>query len=132
MQQIRVLPCNILYCPCMTSLFSLSVPPEVMVVAGELSLEMGKSTTLNCTASNGVLESHVSWTKNDHHIINATTITIPVNKALNPGNFLPFGEYTCIVYNDFYTSSHPTLIQEKGMILMSQRNKHDVWLSNFV
>ena len=102
----------------LVNLFQLSVPPEVMVVADELSLEMGESTNLNCTASNGVPESHVSWIKNGHYLINATTITIPVNKVLNVEDILPFGEYTCIVYNDFYTSSHTTLIQEKGILLM--------------
>ena len=89
-----------------------------MVVADELSLEMGESTTLNCTASNGVPESHVSWIKNGQYLINATSITIPVNNAFNDGNSLPFGEYTCVVFNDFYTSLHPTLIQEKGGLLV--------------
>ena len=85
-----------------------------MVVADELSLEMGESTTLNCTTSNGVPESNVSWIKNGQYLINATTITIPVNNALNDGNSLPFGEYTCVVFNDFYTSLRSALIQEKG------------------
>ena len=89
-----------------------------MVVANELSLEMGESTTLNCTASNGVPESDVSWIKNGQHLINATTITIPVNVVLNEESILPFGEYTCVVYNDLYTSLHPTLIQEKGMLFV--------------
>ena len=89
-----------------------------MVVADELSLEMGQSTTLNCSASNGVPESHVSWIKNGQHLINATTITIPVNNALIDESILPFGEYTCVVFNDFYTSLHPTLIQEKGVLLV--------------
>ena len=89
-----------------------------MVVADELSLEMGESATLNCTASNGLPESHVSWIKNGRHLINATTITIPVNNVLTDGSILPFGEYTCVVHNDFYTSLHSTLIQEKGMPLM--------------
>ena len=89
-----------------------------MVVADKLSLEMGESTTLNCTASNGVPESHVSWIKNGQYLINATTITIPVNNVLNDDSILPFGEYTCVVYNDFYTSLHPTLIQEKGVLFI--------------
>ena len=89
-----------------------------MVVADELSLEMGESTTLNCTASNGIPESHVSWIKNGQYLINATTITIPVNKMFDVEDILPFGEYTCVVYNNFYTSSHPILIQEKGTLLM--------------
>ena len=103
----------------LAGLFLLSVSPEVMVVADELSLETGETTTLNCTASDGVpLESHVSWIKNNQYLTNATTITIPVNKALNPGNIHPFGEYICVVYNDFYTSLDSTLIQEKSMLLM--------------
>ena len=97
------------------NLFQLSVAPDVAVVADKLSLEMGESTTLNCTASNGVPESHVSWTKNGQHLINATTITIPVNNVLIDDCIAPFGEYTCGVHSDFYTSFHPMLIQEKGM-----------------
>ena len=89
-----------------------------MVVADELSLEMGELTTLNCTASNGVPGSHVSWTKNGQYLINATTITIPVHQMLNDESTLPFGEYTCVVSNEFYTSLHPILIQEKGIIIM--------------
>ena len=87
-----------------------------MVVADELSLEMGKSTTLNCTASNSVPESNVSWIKNGQYLINASDITIPVNKALNGVNILPFGKYTCAVYNDFYTSLNSIFIQEKGYL----------------
>ena len=90
-----------------------------MVVADKLSLGMGESTTLNCTASNGVPESHVSWIKNDQYLINATTITIPFNNALIDCSILPFGEYTCVVFNGFYTSLHPALIQEKGELLVS-------------
>ena len=93
-------------------------PPEVMVVANELSLEMGESTTLSCAASNGIPESHVSWMKNGQHLINATTITIPDNSALIDESILPFGEYICVVFNDFYNLLHPTLIQEKGMLLV--------------
>ena len=88
-----------------------------MVAAEKMSLEMGESTTLNCTASNGVPESQVSWIKNGQYLINATSITIPVNNAFNDGSVLPFGEYTCVVHNDFYTSLHPSLIQENGMLL---------------
>ena len=94
------------------------VAPEVMVVADKLLLKMGEYTTLKCTVSNSVPESHVSWIKNGQYLINATTITIPVNNVLNDDSILPFGEYTCVVYNDFYTSLHPTLIQEKGTCMV--------------
>ena len=89
-----------------------------MVAADELSLETGGSTTLSCTASNSVPESHMSWIKNGQHLINATTITLPINNALLDDCILPFGEYAFVVFNDFYTSSHSTLIQEKGMPLV--------------
>ena len=78
---------------CITILANIclkSVSPEVMVVADELSLEMGEFTILNYTASNGEPESHVSWIKNGQDLINATTITIPVNKMLNVEDILPF------------------------------------------
>ena len=88
-----------------------------MVVADKLSVEMGESTTLNCTASNGIPGSQVSWNKNGWHL-NATTITVPVNNALIDESILPFGEYTCVVFSDFYTLLHPTLIQEKGILLV--------------
>ena len=90
-----------------------------MVVADELSLQMGESTTLNCTASNSVPESHVSWIKNGQYLINATMITVPVNEMFDIENILPFGKYTCVVYNKFYTASHTTLIQKEGMLFMS-------------
>ena len=90
----------------------------MLAVADKESLELGETTTLNCTASNGVPESHVSWIKNGQHIINASSIMVPIDKLFSSENTLPFGEYTCVVYNDFYTSLHSILIQEKGMLLM--------------
>ena len=100
----------------------LSAAPEVTVVADELSLEMGVSTTLNsatlksATLHQMVYQDHMSGTKNGKHLINATTITILVNNVFIGYCILPLGEYTCVVHSDFYTSFYPILIQEKGML----------------